>query len=60
MIVSNKKNKKKQSQDNFKICMGEHDLEQVKQIKYLGVVFDDKLSWQPHIQLVCSKLSTGS
>jgi len=39
---------------------GSKDLEQVNQIKYLGVMFDDKLSWRPLIQLVCSKLSRVS
>ena len=28
--------------------------------KYLGVIFNDKLSWKSHIQHVCSKLSNGS
>jgi len=32
MIVSDKR---KQSKDNFKICIGQHDLEQINQIKYL-------------------------
>ena len=27
-------------------------------IKYLGVLFDDKLNWDKHIQLVISKLSS--
>ena len=30
------------------------------EIKYLGVIFNDKLSWKSHIQHVCSKLSSGS
>ena len=43
-----------------KITIGKHKREQVNQIKYLGIVFDDKLTWKPHIQQVCSKLSSGS
>jgi len=39
---------------------GDHIIEQVKQIKYLGMIFNDKLSWKPHIQHVCSKVSNGS
>jgi len=32
------------------IKIGNHELEQVKKMKYLGVIFDDKLSWKPHIE----------
>ena len=36
-------------------------IEQVSQIKYLlGITFDDKVTWKPHIQEICSKLSSGS
>ena len=45
---------------NFKITIGKHKTEQVSQIKYLGIKFDDKLTWKPHIQQICSKLSSGS
>ena len=31
------------------------DLEQVDTYKYLGVVFDKKLTWVPHIQCICKK-----
>ena len=42
------------------IAIGEHKLEQVDQIKYLGVIFDEKLSWKAHVKHLCSKLSSGS
>ena len=45
---------------NFKITIGKHKIEQVSQIQYLGITFDDKLTWKPHIQQICSKLSSGS
>ena len=32
-------------------------LEQVKSLKYLGVVLDKKLKWTNHIQLLCTKLA---
>ena len=35
-------------------------MEQVNEIKYLGVILNDKFSWKSHIQHVCSKLSRGS
>ena len=43
---------------NFKITIGKHKIEQVSQIKYLRITFDDKLTWKPHIQQICSKLSS--
>jgi len=55
MIISNKKHT-----DRCEIKLGEHIIEQVKQIKYLRVILDDRLSWKPHIQHVCSKVSTNS
>ena len=45
---------------NFKITIGKHKIEQVSQIKYLGITFDDKLTWKPHVPQICSKLSSGS
>ena len=45
---------------NFKITIGQHKLELVSQIKYLGITFEDKSTWKPHIQQICSKLSSGS
>ena len=44
----------------FTIEIGKHVLEQVDQIKYLGVNFDEKLTWKTHIQYICNRLSSGS
>jgi len=32
----------------------------MQKMKYLGVIFDDKLSWRPHVEHVSTKLSNGS
>ena len=45
---------------NFGIRIRKTSIEQVNEIKYLGVIFNDNLSWKSHIQHVCSKLSSGS
>ena len=54
MIISNK------SIDsipkNCKIFMKQNELEQVNQIKYLGIIIDNKLTWKPHNQNLCTKL----
>jgi len=55
MLFSTKKTKK-----CLNINIGNHELEQVNQLKYLGIVFDDKLSCKSHVQHLCSKLSRGS
>ena len=51
---------KQRSAWHFDIRIGKTNIEQVNEIKYLGVIFNDKLSWKSHIQHVCSKLSNGS
>ena len=39
--------------------MGNQIIKRANQVKYLGVVIDDKFSWKPHIQTVRSKLARG-
>ena len=53
---------KQRSAWQFDIRIGKTNIEQVNEVKYLGVIFNDKLSWKSHIlvQHVCSKLSNGS
>ena len=51
---------KQRSARHFDIRIGKTNIEQVNKINYLGVIFNDKLSWKSHIQHVCSKLSSGS
>ena len=51
---------KQRSTWHFDIRIGKTNIEQVNEIKYLGVMFNDKLSWKSHKQHVCLKLSNGS
>ena len=46
--------------NNSKVNIDNHKIEQVKQMKYLGIVFDYKLTWKSHIQHICTKFSKGS
>ena len=41
-----------------KLCIGTKRIKGVETQKFLGVVFDDKLSWKPHINAVISKLNS--
>ena len=45
---------KQRSARHFDIRIGKTNIEQVNEIKYLGVIFNDKLSWKSHIQHVYS------
>ena len=51
---------KQRSFCHFDIRIGKTNIEQVNEIKHLGVIFNDKLSWKSYIQDVWSKLSNGS
>jgi len=44
LIIFNNKNKNKMS-----INMGKHTIKNEKNIKILGITFDSKCSWSPHI-----------
>ncbi len=45
--------------NDFKIEMGGNTIEQTETYKYLGVLIDEKLSWKPQIEKMCSKLSSA-
>ena len=51
---------KQRSARHFNTRIGKTNVEQVNEIKYLGVICNDKLFWKSYIQHVCSKLSSGS
>lgn len=42
----------------FTLQINNISIKQVKQTKYLGVIIDDKLTWQPHISQLQKKLSS--
>ena len=46
-------NKRKVTAGSYQIH--NHDLEQVKKAKYLGVTLDEKLSWKHHVAAVTAK-----
>jgi len=51
-------NKKDVEDPHIKIGLSSvQDLEQVDTYKYLGAIFDKKLTWVPHIQCICKKSS---
>ena len=55
-----KGSRKSHTSNECNIHIGKHKLGQVSEIKYLGIMFDNKLTWKPHIKQLCTKLSRGS
>ena len=53
MFFSNKK----KDIDKLKIKIHGKQLESCDSYKYLGVIFDSNLSWKPHIDYICGKIS---
>ena len=44
--------------EDFKLYLNDHELREAHQYRYLGVIFDKKLTWRPHIEeegLKCEK-----
>ena len=39
------------------ICINDKCLSRVSQVKFLGTIIDDKLTWKPHIDYISKKLS---
>ena len=54
MVISNKK---KPPDNDFQIKFDNVCLEKCTSYKYLGVLVDEKLSWKPHIDHICNKIS---
>ncbi len=48
---------KKKINHNFSIHLGKETISRKKSIKYLGITLDEKLTWEPHINNLKSKLS---
>uniref|UniRef100_A0A3B5QAJ9 Reverse transcriptase domain-containing protein n=1 Tax=Xiphophorus maculatus TaxID=8083 RepID=A0A3B5QAJ9_XIPMA len=50
-------NNKKQENNPIKISIDSVNLEEIHEIKFLGVTLDNKFSWKPHIGQVKSKIA---
>ena len=46
--------------DDFKVKICDTEVGMVSNAKYLGVIIDDKLSWQPHLEHVLTKMKQGT
>ena len=41
---------------SFKVIINNHNISPEDNLKYLGVLLDNKLSWKPHVQKVKTQL----
>ena len=44
---------------DFKVKISDNEIEQVTSCKFLGVIIDNKMSWQEHIAYISNKISKG-
>ncbi len=50
-------NRHKQHDESLNLCIGEEQLEQVTQFKYLGMKLDMHLNFNSHIDKICGKVN---
>ena len=48
---------RKHNPASFKVTLNNHNISPEDNLKYLGVLLDNKLSWKPHVQKVKTQLS---
>ena len=59
MIIQGPNTKDRRTKSmNFKLHMGNHEIEKTDHYKYLGLLLDDKLNWKLQTNKLCSKLSS--
>ena len=51
------KTRSKQLPHNFELHFDNHLVNQTGQLRFLGVILDEKLSWKPHISYITNKIS---
>ena len=56
-MLVNYKNHLQLPENCFELDMGGYPIARTNCYEYLGILFDDKLSWEPHISELCKKLS---
>jgi len=54
------KSKQKMVKTDISISLDGNPLQQVQAVKFLGILLDENLSWKPHIDHVCKKISKSA
>ena len=60
MYFNPRSNDSEISSESYDLKIQNTSLNQVTETKFLGVIIDDKLSWQPHISSLVKKLSSST
>ena len=61
MIFHNKKDSANLKRiKKFRLNINKRYIKQVSEFKYLGIILDNKLKWQNHIDYLCIKLSKAA
>ena len=58
--TSNSKVDNENNPQRYEINIGKTPIEQVSETKFLGIIIDDKLNWDPHIKYLKQKLSCAA
>ena len=58
MLIKGPNKPVEESYTNFKLFMGNHQIEKTKSYKYFGVIVDENLNWKLQINAMCAKLSS--
>ena len=56
-MLVNSRNNLQLPENCLELDMGGYQIARTNCYEYLGILFDDKLSWEPHISELCKKLS---
>ncbi len=59
-ILFSRKKKEKHKLKKFRLNINNYCIKQVSEMKYLGVILDNKVNWHEHIDYVCSKLAKAA
>ena len=51
--------RKKILTNHYILCIDGHVIEGVSEYKFIGVIIDDRMTWQKHIHYVCNKIAKG-
>ena len=43
----------------FKLLVNDYEIRRVKKAKYLGLIVDENLTWEEHIDYICGKIKKG-
>ena len=47
------------SETPFKLLVHEHEIRRVRLVKYLGLMIDDCLTWEAHVEYITGKINRG-